>query len=244
MLRLLLPFAAAGTVVHALPALAPVASPVAGALGVPRRIARDDAIALTFDDGPHPEGTPAVLEILRDAGAHATFFLVGEQVQRNPALAREIVTAGHAVALHGHRHRNLLRLTPAEVADDLAHGHDAIADATGVAPRLHRAPYGVYSAAALTVARRRWQPLLWSRWGRDWRKHITPEQIAALVTRELRGGDVLLLHDADDYSAPGSWRRTVLALPRVIETARSLKLSFAVVEAGDDRTLNTGAARA
>ena len=69
-------------------------------------------MALTFDDGPHPQGTPTILEILREHGAVATFFLAGEQVARRPELAAEIVAAGHRVELHCHRHRNQLRLTP------------------------------------------------------------------------------------------------------------------------------------
>jgi peptidoglycan/xylan/chitin deacetylase (PgdA/CDA1 family) len=200
------------------PALAPVVRPVARALALPTRSARPGTVALTFDDGPHPEGTPAVLEILRAAGVHATFFLVGEQVQRSPALAREIVAAGHAVALHGHRHRNLLRLTPAAVAADLDRGAEAVAGTTGAALALHRAPYGIYSWAALRAVRERGlAPVLWSRWGHDWRRFTTPGRIAAEVTRDLTAGDVLLLHDADDYSAPGSWRNTVAALPRVLD---------------------------
>ena len=89
-------------------------------MDLPRTIATGaPGVALTFDDGPHPEGTPAVLEVLARAGARATFFLVGEQVQRRPALAAEIVAAGHAVALHGYRHRPQLRLSAGEVRDDI-----------------------------------------------------------------------------------------------------------------------------
>src|SRR5436190_884833 len=88
------------------PALAAVAAPVAGALGVPRRLEREGGVAITFDDGPHPDGTPAVLEVLAAAGVRATFFLVGEQVERNPALAAEIAAAGHGIESHGHVHRS------------------------------------------------------------------------------------------------------------------------------------------
>src|SRR3954451_23904838 len=98
--------------------LAPVCPPVCDALGIARTFG-GDGVALTFDDGPHPQGTPAVMEALAAAGATATFFLVGEQVERRPALAAELVAAGHEVALHGHRHRVLLRLRPAAVAADL-----------------------------------------------------------------------------------------------------------------------------
>ncbi len=175
--------------------------------------------ALTFDDGPHPLGTPAVLEILRRERVRATFFLVGEQVLRTPALAREIVDAGHTVALHCHRHRNLLRLTPRQVREDIARAQDAIEAHTGRSPELYRPPYGVLNAAALRLARARgWRTLLWSDWGRDWEARATPESIAARVTSGAREGAVLLLHDADDYSAPGSWRRTAAALPRVLAT--------------------------
>ena len=201
-----------------IPALAPIVPAVAGALGLPRRSAATGTVALTFDDGPHPQGTPAVLELLRAAGAQGTFFLVGEQVLRSPSLAAEIAAAGHGIALHGHRHRNLLRISPRALAADLDRGAAAIADATGIEPALHRPPYGIYSWPALREVRARGlAPLLWSRWGHDWRRFTTPERIAAEVTEDLVAGDVLLLHDADDYSAPGSWRNTVAALPRVLE---------------------------
>ena len=195
------------------------------ALGVRDRVPEHDVVGLTFDDGPHPEGTPAVLDVLRDAGALATFFLVGEQVERRPALAGEIVAAGHEIAVHCHRHRNLMRLAPGQVRDDLERAAGAIADATGRAPRLYRPPYGVLTAAALTVARRRgWEPVLWTRWGRDWEADATWESIAAKVSDDVHGGDVLLLHDADYYSAPGSWRRTAAALPRVLDTVAAAGL--------------------
>jgi peptidoglycan/xylan/chitin deacetylase (PgdA/CDA1 family) len=177
-----------------------------------------DRFALTFDDGPDPDATPAVLEALDAAGARATFFLVGEQVRRNPSLAAEIAAAGHGVALHGERHRLLLRLPSRVARADLDRGADTIAEATGIPITRHRPPYGIYSAAALDHVRARgWAPLLWSRWGHDWRERRGPGRIAAEVTRDLAAGDVLLLHDADDYSAPGSWRNTVRALPRVLD---------------------------
>jgi peptidoglycan/xylan/chitin deacetylase (PgdA/CDA1 family) len=201
------------------PALAPIVPPVATALRLPRRLPPGaQGVALTFDDGPHAQGTPAVLETLREHGARATFFLVGEQVERHRALAAEIVAAGHAVALHGHRHRLLLRVGPRALATDLDRGSAVIAEATGVAPRVYRAPYGIFSPAALALVRRRgWAPLLWSRWGHDWRARITPQAIAAEVTEEVGAGDVLLLHDADHYSARDSWRRTAAALPLVLD---------------------------
>jgi peptidoglycan-N-acetylglucosamine deacetylase len=179
-------------------------------------------VALTFDDGPHPQGTVAVLEALRRGGATATFFLVGEQVERRPALAAEIAAGGHLIALHGHRHRPQPALRARAVELDLARGAAAIESAAGIAPGWHRPPYGLYSPAGLTAARRRGlKPLLWSRWGKDWRRLTTPERIAARASANLHPGDVILLHDADFYSSTGSHRRTAAALKLIV---RELKL--------------------
>ena len=187
-------------------------------LGIEDRTASGSGYALTFDDGPHPQGTPAVLEILAGADVPATFFLVGEQVRRNPRLAREIAAAGHGIGLHCDRHRNLLRLTPRQVREDIARAQATIEDATERSPALYRPPYGLANAYALRQARARgWRTLLWSHWGRDWKPRATPESIAARVTAGAAAGSVLLLHDADHYSAPGSWRRTAAALPRVLD---------------------------
>jgi len=187
-------------------------------LGVEDRTAGGCGYALTFDDGPHVEGTPAVLEILAGRGVQATFFLVGEQVRRNPALAREILAAGHWIGLHCDRHRNLLRLAPWQVREDIARALESIEDATGCSPTLYRPPYGVLNASALRIARTRgWRTLLWSQWGRDWEARATAASIVERVTDGAGEGSVLLLHDADDYSALGSWRRTAAALPRVLD---------------------------
>jgi peptidoglycan/xylan/chitin deacetylase (PgdA/CDA1 family) len=212
--------ALAGTVAgYMLPGLAGALPAIRGPLGVEDRTLDGRGYALTFDDGPHAQGTPAVLAVLAEAGAPATFFLVGEQVERNPALPREIVAAGHRIGLHCHRHRNLLRLTPSQVREDVDRAQTAIEDATGVSPLLYRPPYGVLNAAALHYARARGRrTVLWSHWGRDWERRATPASIAARVTDGAGAGSVLLLHDADDYSAAGSWRRTCAALPRVLAT--------------------------
>jgi peptidoglycan-N-acetylglucosamine deacetylase len=198
-------------------ALAPVLPRAAASLGLPLTVPDAGGVVLTFDDGPHPEGTPAVLEVLARAGARAMFFMVGEQVQRRPAVAASVVSAGHLVAVHGYRHRLQLRLSSGAVADDLVRGVAAIADATGVQPLWHRPPFGIYSPAGLAAARAQgMHPLLWSRWGKDWRRFTTPARIASRTTRRVGAGDVILLHDADFYSAKLSHERTVAALPAVI----------------------------
>ena len=207
---------------HALPSLAPLVPRLAGALRIPTRLTDHGAVAITFDDGPDPEGTATVLALLDRERVSATFFLVGEQVHRNPALAAEIVAAGHTVQLHGDRHRNQLRLTPGQIRDDLRRGADAIEQATGRATPFYRPPYGIFSGLGLrTVRRSPYAPLLWSRWGRDWRRRASGASVAADATRGLEGGDVILLHDADRYSDPQCWRATASALPGIIEVVRN-----------------------
>jgi peptidoglycan/xylan/chitin deacetylase (PgdA/CDA1 family) len=226
----------------AAPALAPVAPALASSMRVARRFASTHGVALTFDDGPHREGTPRILDLLDTAGATATFFMVGERVLDAPEVAAEVAARGHAIAVHGHRHRNLLRLSPRAAARDLDRAHEAIAHATRTSPTLHRPPYGIYSWPALHAVRARgWTPLLWSHWGHDWRAWTTPRRIAAELTRALGPGDVLLLHDADDYSAPGSWRRTVAALPHVLEAIAAAGLRAEAVTAGSTAARTSGA---
>lgn len=213
-----------------LPAAAPVSPVVAAAFRIPIRLAKPSGIAITFDDGPHAEGTTAVLAALERAGARATFFVVGEQVDRDPALVREIVAAGHEIAMHGYRHTLLLRRSPRALREDFKRAADVIGEAAGYAPTVYRPPYGVFSAPALLIVRRLgWRPLLWSRWGRDWQKSATPESIARRSTRDLHAGDVVLLHDADHYSSADAWRRTVSALPAVLDRAASTGESLVTV---------------
>ncbi|HWI95160.1 MAG TPA: polysaccharide deacetylase family protein [Solirubrobacterales bacterium] len=217
----------AAAVLHVGPALAPIVPGLGPALGIEMRRG-DDGVALTFDDGPHPQGTPAVLEVLRERGAMATFFLVGEQVERYPALVTEIVAAGHGVELHCFRHRNNLRLGPASFLEDAERARVSIEEAGGSAVTCYRPPYGIFSAATLRAVRQRgWRPVLWSRWGRDWDRGATAESIARRASAGLGPGDVVLLHDADYYSARGSWVRTAAALPLILDEIEACGLKTA-----------------
>jgi peptidoglycan/xylan/chitin deacetylase (PgdA/CDA1 family) len=194
---------------------------LAAALDVPLTALDADGVSLTFDDGPHPEGTLAVLQALERAQARATFFLVAEQVERYPELARDVAARGHEVAVHGYRHRNQMRLAPRAFAADLARATAVIADVCQVQPRLYRPPYGIFTLTGLAEVRRAglW-PLLWSKWALDWRARLSPAQLARLATRGARGGDVVLLHDADWYSRPGSHRFTARAVEPIVAALR------------------------
>jgi len=183
-------------------------------------LGRPGHVALTFDDGPDPTSTPAFLAALDRLGWRATFFMLGSMAAAAPGLAAEVAAAGHEVALHGHRHRNHLALTPRQVATDLGRGLDAVAGATGERPAWHRPPYGVVSGPGWVASRRLGLPVvLWSAWGRDWRARATPASVVAdlATARAEPAGPTVLLHDSDCTSAPGAWRSALGALPLLAE---------------------------
>jgi peptidoglycan/xylan/chitin deacetylase (PgdA/CDA1 family) len=170
-------------------------------------------VAVTFDDGPHPLGTPAVLDELDALGWPATFFVVGEAARAHPDLVRRIRRRGHEVGVHGDQHRYLLARTPGAAGRDLRSAVETVAGITGAGPRWWRPPYGVLTGPSLLAARHSGvRPLLWSAWGRDWDSCATPGSIVATMAAGRLDGGTLLLHDSDAYSAPDSWRRTVQSL--------------------------------
>ena len=217
---------ATGAVVTAAPV-------VVGLHGVAPRIAprlagrgRRDHVALTFDDGPDDESTPAVLAALHDLGVTATFFWLADEVRAHPEAAAAVIAAGHEVGVHGVRHRSHLERPPWRVLADVADATAVVRAETGVAPLWLRPPYGVVTPATLVAARRsHLRVVLWTAWGRDWRPAATSSSVAADVARHLEGGATVLLHDSDVTSAPGSWRATVGALPAIVGRARDLGLA-------------------
>jgi peptidoglycan-N-acetylglucosamine deacetylase len=204
----------------AVSAAAAHALPMATAHGPLRRLTpryvgrgRSEGVALTFDDGPDPLGTPAVLAGLAELGWTATFFLLGSQVQQFPDVARAVVAAGHEIAVHGHMHRSHLLRTPRDVRLDIARALADISEVTGTHPRWYRAPYGHFSAGTLRAAAAvGLEPIVWTAWGCDWRGGPA-EEVRRHVVRGLDDGGTVLLHDSDCTSVPGSWRTTVAALP-------------------------------
>ena len=151
-----------------------------------------------------------MLAQLDRAGVRATFYLVGEQVERRPALAAEIAAAGHEIGIHGYRHILLLRRTPGARSATTSHAPaDVIGEATGCESLSYRPPYGVFSLAGLRLARERWAPLLWSHWGRDWEAKATPSSIAARATRGPRPRAPWCCSTTATRTAPPrSWRQT------------------------------------
>jgi len=171
----------------------------------------DGAVALTFDDGPSPDTTPQVLDRLDELDLVATFFCVGSLVEANPDLVKEALGRGHQVEVHGHRHRHHFLRTPWWVQADLDAAVDALM-AAGARPRWFRPPFGQTTGATMLAARRHRLGLaLWSVWGREWAEPDAMA-VATRVCRHLTAGDIVLLHDTDRYSPPGSSRRALDAL--------------------------------
>lgn len=187
-------------------------------------------VSLTFDDGPHPEGTIAILDELDRLGWTATFFVLGSEVRRYPDVVVETMRRGHQIGLHGDEHRYTIARTPWGVATDLHRGRDTVAAAIGQAPRWWRPTYGVMSGPSYLAARRLGlRPLLWSAWGVDWLASATPESIVAKLESGRLDGGTMLLHDSDVTSAPGSWRTTLAALPLLAERLAEREVTVAAL---------------
>lgn len=188
---------------------------------------RDGAVALTFDDGPDPDSTPAVLDALEAANARATFFVVVEQLRDHPELARAAAGRGHEIGLHGLTHRPHEAIDAAEIAEGAA----AVERLTGVAPRLCRAPYGRFTPATWEAVRELGlEPVYWSAWGEDW-EPLGPERIAHLVCRDLRPRLIAVLHDSPRYAHRPSARPTAAAIPLIAAQARAAGLALEAISA-------------
>jgi peptidoglycan/xylan/chitin deacetylase (PgdA/CDA1 family) len=169
---------------------------------LPRRLLVDRAprasrrLYLTFDDGPHPQWTPRLLEQLRAHCLRATFFVVGQEAQRFPGIVRQIVDEGHAIGTHSWRHAPAKETTALDLAEETLQTAALIHKLTGVRTRLFRPPYGALSAAKLL---RTWKightVVLWSCDPRDYQCTSGPELEGRLRLTPPLPGDIVLLHD-------------------------------------------------
>jgi peptidoglycan-N-acetylglucosamine deacetylase len=190
------------------------------------RTGDSSALALTFDDGPNPAITPGLLDLLDRYGARATFFLVGKHVRAFPALAKEITVRGHALGNHTDSHPNLIFCSPATIAGELDRCDDAIAAATGQKARWMRPPYGFRGPQLNGIVRRRGSAgvVMWSMTAYDW--NIQPAEQLIQRLRKARGGDIVLLHDADHRVLEGDRRHTVAALEHWLPRWRDAGIRF------------------
>ena len=156
------------------------------------------------------------MEVLERRGVKATFFLIGQFVQQKPEIARALVDAGHAIGSHTWDHPNLIFCSASEVRSQLEQAQKAIFDATGVAARLFRPPFGGRRPASLrTVRASGLEPIMWNVSCYDWKAKSAGE-IVAHADRQIRGGDVILLHDGGYLRMGADRSRTVEASDRIL----------------------------
>lgn len=201
--------------------------PLTRATGAPG----ERVVALTFDDGPNPDATPAILDELAARDVKATFFILGRHAEQWPELVRRVAVEGHTVANHGYYHRKLHFKSPAYVRDDLTRGTRAIELACGVHPRLFRAPHGFRSPWVTSIARSLGQRTVgWSLgvWDSD---RPGADVIAERTIDGARPGSILLLHDGDGYDAQGDRTQTADAVPLIVDRLLDQGYRFTGLEA-------------
>ena len=186
-------------------------------------------LALTYDDGPNDPYTWRVMEVLERHGVKATFFLIGRFVQQRPEIARALVEAGHVIGSHTWDHPNLIFCSRAEVLRQLRQTQQAILDATGVVPALFRPPFGARRPATLRAVRRcGLAPILWNVTCYDW-KAQSADEIVRHAERQIRGGDVILLHDGGYLRMGADRSRTVEASNRILTRYQDKGCRFVTV---------------
>jgi peptidoglycan-N-acetylglucosamine deacetylase len=192
---------------------------------LPAPAAAAGQVAITIDDGPEPLVTPRVLELLDQYECKATFFCIGERVAAHPALAREIVRRGHEVENHTQSHHLYFSaLWPAAIRQEVLKGQQTIEDAVGVTPQFFRAPAGLRSPLLDGILGAEGLRLVsWTRRGFD---TVTnePDAVLARLVRNLRGGDILLLHDGHAARTPEGSPVILQVLPRLLAAIREAGL--------------------
>ncbi len=186
----------------------------------------EKAVALTFDDGPWRSSTPKILKILTENHALATFFVIGEQVQRDPQILQEETREHMEIGNHTYSHINLVHHSYSEDVADLQKASMAIQNATGHAPVLLRTPYGTYNAEVLKAASAlHMHVIMWS-WTEDTRDWSNPgvQTIVSRVLAHIEPGDIVLFHDG------GSDRsQTIAALPIILKDLKLRGYRFVTV---------------
>ena len=186
-------------------------------------------IALTYDDGPNDPHTLRLLEVLSRHQVLATFFLIGRYVRQRPDIAREVLKAGHVIGNHTFTHPLLIFKSAAEIHRELSDCRAALQDAIGEHSNLFRPPFGGRRPATLRIARELGlEPVMWNVTGYDW---TAPPAaiIEKKITKQIRGGDVILLHDGGHKQMGADRSQTVLASDHLIARYKQDGYKFVTV---------------
>lgn len=190
---------------------------------------RSKQLALTYDDGPNDPHTQRLLDVLAHHNVHATFFLIGRYVQQRPDIVLELVKAGHVVGNHTFTHPLLIFKGAHELRSQLDNCHRALTDAISAHSNLFRPPFGGRRPAVLRIARRMGlEPIMWNVTGYDWNAS-SAEQIERRVVSQVRGGNVILLHDGGHREFGADRSYTVTATDRLISRYKSEGYEFVTI---------------
>lgn len=186
-------------------------------------------LALTYDDGPNDPHTFRLLEVLAKHNVRATFFLIGRFVKQRPDIAREVTRAGHVVGNHTFNHPNLIFATAEQTRTELTACEQALSDAVGEHSRLFRPPFGARRPSTLRIVRALGlEPVMWSVTGWDW-KGKAAEYVERKVGQQVRGGDVILLHDGSHAAFGADRSQSVIATDHLIARYRSEGFEFVTI---------------
>jgi peptidoglycan/xylan/chitin deacetylase (PgdA/CDA1 family) len=187
-------------------------------------------IALTYDDGPNDPHTLKLLEVLARHNVQATFFMIGRYVQQRPDIARAVAEAGHVVGNHTFTHPLLVFKSEAQTRTELLDCRSALQDAIGEHSKLFRPPFGGRRPATLRIARELGlQTVMWNVTGYDWNAP-SAAVIEKKVARQMRGGDVILLHDGGHRALGAERAQTVVATDNLIQRYRDQGYEFVTVK--------------
>ena len=179
-------------------------------------------IAITIDDGPHPQVTPVVLDILEASNAQATFFCIGKAVEAHPQLAREIIRRGHHIENHSYAHRHYFSVMGlSQLRNEIGRAQSVISQITGHTPAYFRAPAGLRSPLLDPVLQSlNLQLVSWTRRGFD-TVATDPNKVFRRLENGISAGDILLLHDGN-AGATANGRALILdVLPKLLDTVQT-----------------------
>lgn len=199
---------------------------------LPQTAARRGEVAITIDDGPNPDVTPHVLDILDEYQAKATFFCIGELAMRYPELCREIVKRGHLIENHTHTHNRLFSLfLPYQMRRDIESSQRALTEICGRTPRFFRPTAGLRNPELGPLLALQGLMLCnWSKRGFDTLRH-DPAQVLARLTRDLKAGDILLLHDGSAGRCADGTPLILKVLPSLLDTLKRARLHPVTLDA-------------